>query len=60
MFKIEQLGLFHGFFGYFELVLSEEVTLSNYPKDGNQLESWGPFYFPIDVIEWENLPNLTF
>lgn len=41
--------MFHGFFGYFELVLSKNVKLTNYPKEGNKLESWGPFYFPIDV-----------
>ena len=41
--------MFHGFFGYFELKLSHTISLSNYPKEGNNLESWGPFYFPIDV-----------
>jgi hypothetical protein len=41
--------MFHGFFGYFELKLSPSTCLSNYPKEGNSLESWGPFYFPIDV-----------
>ena len=47
-FDIKQLGLFHGFFGYFEMKLSDSVCMTNIPFPDSEA-GWGPLYFPIDV-----------
>ncbi|KAH8929689.1 PRMT5-domain-containing protein [Atractiella rhizophila] len=47
-FHIPSAGICHGFAGYFEAVLYNDVTLSIHPERGDQeMLSWFPILFPL-------------
>eukprot|EP01121_Diplochlamys_sp_Union-15-3_P004431 TRINITY_DN1457_c0_g1_i1.p1 TRINITY_DN1457_c0_g1~~TRINITY_DN1457_c0_g1_i1.p1 ORF type:complete len:617 (+),score=84.84 TRINITY_DN1457_c0_g1_i1:91-1941(+) len=49
-FKIKHNSLMHGFAGYFDATLYEDVHISIYPPTFTQgMFSWFPIYFPIQV-----------
>lgn len=63
-FHIPHAGVLHGFAGYFEAVLYENVGLSIHPerKDvvSKDMLSWFPLFFPVKVRLCDNLPWLCF
>lgn len=53
-FSIPQAGVCHGFAGYFEAILYDDIGLSIHPERSNgEMLSWFPIFFPIQVrLSW--------
>lgn len=51
-FNVQQNTILHGFSGYFESVLFEDVMISIEPGTHSPgMISWFPIFFPIKVID---------
>ena len=57
-FNVGQTSILHGFAGYFESILYDDVTLSIHPpRETPDVISWWPIFVPVMVslVKWDAL-----